>query len=444
MTGLIGWWPLHENSGKARDLSGNGNHGTLNGVTQGVEGRGGLTAYSFDGDDKLDAGSIPHLTKYTFSWWAKSRTPNDGNLHYHVDFRANNGAFGNGTGNGSLEWIHDNESETRFTVSAEIGALKWNHWCATWNGSKVILYKNGSQVDSTQVSSLKNWNFPNDTIGYYSPDNPRRFFNGTICDVRIYDRALSPQEIQTLYEWGNGDYTRRSLHDGSDLGAVSRWKFEKENMNRDNWGGNTLTDNTSAGSTSNAIDGTAKIFNGSSDHMSVANNSSFDVNAVTLSTWVNFDVVDDNYNGLVNSNVDNNGNSTYGLWRWRTGTSTDGIGFRINDDAGGSHKVSTGITPAPDVWYHYTGTFDGSLVRIYQNGRLVNETSANVTLASQTEDFWIGNTNGRSSKDALDGKIDDTRFYSRALSPSEVFQLYQWGTRGRDMRKLTVNARGDQ
>ncbi|MFT4892883.1 MAG: hypothetical protein ACI8Z7_000672 [Candidatus Nanohaloarchaea archaeon] len=50
--GLIGWWPLHENSGRANDLSGNGNHGSLNGsLTQGSAGKGGLVAYKFDGSD---------------------------------------------------------------------------------------------------------------------------------------------------------------------------------------------------------------------------------------------------------------------------------------------------------------------------------------------------------------------------------------------------------
>jgi hypothetical protein len=44
----------------------------------------------------------------------------------------------------------------------------------------------------------------------------------------------------------------------------------------------------------------------------------------------------------------------------------------------------------------------------------------------------------------FEGKLDDPRLYSRPLKSHEVFQLYQWGTRGRDMRKLTVNARGDQ
>ena len=59
MTGLVGWWPLNEDSGNtAYDLSGNGNHGSLNGgITQGVVGKGGLTSYSFDGnDDYVDVG----------------------------------------------------------------------------------------------------------------------------------------------------------------------------------------------------------------------------------------------------------------------------------------------------------------------------------------------------------------------------------------------------
>lgn len=92
MTGLIGWWPLHEDSGRASDLSGNGNHGTLSGgVTQGVAGRGGLTAYSFDGVDGEVA--LPAQTlgnSFTVALWVypRSNTPDetqDHNFWTHKD-----------------------------------------------------------------------------------------------------------------------------------------------------------------------------------------------------------------------------------------------------------------------------------------------------------------------------------------------------------------------
>ena len=48
-TGLVGWYPF---DGNASDMSGNGNHGTVNGATLGTD-RNGQTnrSYKFDGDN---------------------------------------------------------------------------------------------------------------------------------------------------------------------------------------------------------------------------------------------------------------------------------------------------------------------------------------------------------------------------------------------------------
>lgn len=54
MTGLIGWWPLHEKTGRSNDLSGNENHGSNNSPIHGIAGKGGLTAYSFNGSDDVN------------------------------------------------------------------------------------------------------------------------------------------------------------------------------------------------------------------------------------------------------------------------------------------------------------------------------------------------------------------------------------------------------
>ena len=70
--GLVAWYPF---DGNASDMSGNGNHGTVNGATLGTDRHGVVgKAYSFDGiDDWIEVSSstkLKNLSEYSISLWA--------------------------------------------------------------------------------------------------------------------------------------------------------------------------------------------------------------------------------------------------------------------------------------------------------------------------------------------------------------------------------------
>jgi hypothetical protein len=76
----------------------------------------------------------------------------------------------------------------------------WYFYAGTFDGATYKIYfngvLNGSSADSTALitNNLKELN-----IGYLDVNgSPGRFFPGTIDDVRIYNRALSAQEIYQL------------------------------------------------------------------------------------------------------------------------------------------------------------------------------------------------------------------------------------------------------
>lgn len=74
-----------------------------------------------------------------------------------------------------------------------------------------------------------------------------------------------------------------------------------------------------------------------------------------------------------------------------------------------------------DKWYHFASVFDGSSVAIYVNGKLdvkfsVEPGSINLNV-DYYDGFWIGQSCGRRY---LDGTICEARFWSRALSASEL------------------------
>jgi len=93
-------------------------------------------------------------------------------------------------------------------------AVSVNEWCfvtATWDGSTMKLYVNGelASEESTNISSLYQQEYTEDClmIGYDAGgDYPYWFFDGTIDEVRIYDKALDEYEISNIYnEINNGN-----------------------------------------------------------------------------------------------------------------------------------------------------------------------------------------------------------------------------------------------
>lgn len=449
MSGLVGHWPLHEWTGRASDLSGQGNHGTVNGATRGVWGVGGLTAYSFDGtDDYVD-------TNYTWqistgevlflSLWVRTVTTlSDGHEKFFGVFDTGDNStlqlYFNEANGDLIGAAVDGTNSRNVSYSTSIRDGDWHHvgWLVDHDDDISKLYVDGTQVDSATGSV---GTAPTDAFDAYigavrhSANDDSRHFDGDVADVRVYNRALSASEIQTLYEWGSGDYTDPSLHDGTDSGAVSRYEFTSGRLTVDSWGSNTLTDNTSAGWTTDAIRGDAKSVDGTDDRMECPDLGLGSGSSFTWSAWTQPGFAD----------ADNTGEEVLGRF---DGTSdrmgilvgqNNNVAWSVGHNDGNLLQAITadGAVTKGD-WYHITSVYDsgGPAVELYLNGILRDRTTGTVDDFATADGPWIG---ARTDSAAWhNGIIDDVRLYSRALAPEEVAQLYQWGTRGRDMRHRTV------
>jgi|GEM_PF-743345 len=74
----------------------------------------------------------------------------------------------------------------------------WYHVAATWNGSNVSFYVNGSLKQTDNQSLIPAGNTDLKRIGALEPYSD--VFNGIIRDLRIYNRSLNSTEIQNNYE----------------------------------------------------------------------------------------------------------------------------------------------------------------------------------------------------------------------------------------------------
>jgi len=204
MTGNVLLLHMNEESGTIVDYSGEGNNGTTyGGVTYGAAGKLN-TALSFDGeDDYIDCGNGSSLDfdaseSYTWEGWFKPGTPTgtygniiskleEGVSGYVIGFK-NNKIF---IGDHSSEVVH----------SSELALNEWHHFTITYNNKNVQIYING--IPDGESSSSQD--FVDDTtthllLGYFVPTN--EYFNGTIDEVAIYNRALSAEEILDHYKRG--------------------------------------------------------------------------------------------------------------------------------------------------------------------------------------------------------------------------------------------------
>jgi len=84
------------------------------------------------------------------------------------------------------------------TAPAGFDITQWHHYAGVYSPSlaKLAIYVDGVHASSTSVSGAMDADSGQIFIG--KDDYTGRFFNGSIDDVRIYDRALSASEIAAL------------------------------------------------------------------------------------------------------------------------------------------------------------------------------------------------------------------------------------------------------
>jgi hypothetical protein len=157
-------------------------------------------AYLFDGIDNYieinHSASLNLSQQISISFWAKLETSADYYWPYHIIEKYECWGIGqrefdiNGGIQTSVGYFNS------FLLNFE--ADKFYHIVMTYNGSLLRSYVNGVLSESTSASGSIITNLNNIYIGKYTLGDGY-FFDGTLDDIRIYNRALTDQEISALY-----------------------------------------------------------------------------------------------------------------------------------------------------------------------------------------------------------------------------------------------------
>lgn len=79
-----------------------------------------------------------------------------------------------------------------------------------------------------------------------------------------------------------------------------------------------------------------------------------------------------------------------------------------------------------NTWIHFSGTYDGSVSRLYVNGYQVASQTINQPLRYENVPLRFGEDTNNNAPAALglNGKLDDIQLYNRALNADEIMALY--------------------
>ncbi len=199
-SGLVAAYAFNEGSGTTTaDASGNGHTGTLSGATWITTGRSG-NALSFNGTSNLvnvaDSNLLDLTTGMTLEAWvfptalSSWRTvilKETSSSFAYVLYAHDNAPF-------PADYIKIAGTDVTAKGTASLPLNTWTHLAATYDGSTLRLFVNGTQVGSVAASGSVQVSGNPLRIGGNSLFG--EYFQGRIDEVRIYNRALGVAEVQ--------------------------------------------------------------------------------------------------------------------------------------------------------------------------------------------------------------------------------------------------------
>jgi len=412
--GLVGYWSMDEGGGTTvKDKSGNGNNGTLTSGPKWVSGKNG-GALKFDGkDDYVNCGnnnSLAPKQSVSVEAWVNLQNKND---YQRI---VNKGDVVAGSPQIGYELIYYSTGTISFRVlgSAGVGIganytfIKWNQWVhlvgvfdGTTNTARI--YENGIEANNTNnvagAGDISNSN--NLYIGARQGASVQ-FAKGVIDDVKIYTRALSPEEVRYHY---------------NDGGPVGYWKFDEGSglKARDDSGNNN--DGIISGATwTDGKYGGAIQFDGVNDYVLISGKGSLNFTGnITLSSWVKMKAVPATYGNIYSSASEN-------LTPYKR------VQYAVNSSGrvsywNGSIYLLNYYLPI-DQWVNLTISISGTNLSFYVNGVLTDSKTVSVP-DTVSQNPIIGSTT--SGVERFNGSIDEVKVYNYARTADDIRTDYQAG-----------------
>jgi len=204
-------------------------------------------------------------------------------------------------------------------------------------------------------------------------------------------------------------------------GLVGWWKLDEGSGNIAADSGDKGLDGSLVGDTSwveGIVDG-ALAFDGDGDYVDLGKDPAFNITQqITVSAWIKINAFDKKWQTIIAK-----GNSA---WRLHRHQGNNALQFACSGLVVPGNKWGS-INGTMDVndgrWHHAAGTYDGSQICLYVDGKLDVSSTASGTIKINDHPVYIGENSERPDR-FWNGLIDDVRLYSYALTADEVAAIY--------------------
>jgi hypothetical protein len=403
----------------------------------------------------------------TIEMWFKTNVTNDKDYLYtnaasgneEIRFMIfNNTLYIDGYDNGAYQF----QFSPAFTDTTQ-----WHHVALAFGTNDARMYLDGVQVASDTTVSMAISAFNNLAIGNQDggSDAAGSGFNGYVDEVRISNIARTANEIAESYKLGKDSYINQTLNTINlstkntmainvasdrpgtylsatwgesafanyqpDINTVGLWHMDEISgsgaYTKDVSGSNNNGTPTGTTYTGSGKLGGARSFNGSSDYISAARNTSINTTfdgSYSVSMWFN-------------------SNSTATIKRmWGLLDASSGYHIAmLNYPSVGKIKFYGGAGTDADAldtaranlndgqWHYAVFQIDGTTQRIYIDG-ILDASKTRVAGTASDENFYVGKSNNAtSSAEHFAGNIDEVHIDNIARTADQIRQAYEVGLR---------------
>ncbi len=339
----------------------------------------------------------------------------------------------------------DGETEELIALDAPLLNNTWYNAIVTYNGSEMKIFLNGEEVATKSASGSINTSLTHETwIGGNPNGKTSRPFKGKISDIRMFDKALTENEIEEVIS--DSSITTKDADDDGVADYIDNCP-NTPNPNQDDicqpislqhyWPLNDSTGETAADQAGN-IDGEIKgaqwgspilSFDGEDDYVNLGDDIAFSGDKATFAAWFNSEDLKNcsSWDCRILSNASGTSKSSHnfmistikrnGKTRLRFRLKTKGWVKELKADKGDLQE---------NTWYHVAGVYDGRKMRIYLDGNQVASGSKSGDIDfSHIVETWIGGNPDSPTSRPWKGKISDVRIYNEALTSGEIQEMME-------------------
>ena len=418
--GLVGYWKMDEAIGStgpaltSLDSSGNGDNGTGAGNVRQDAGKYGNGAV-FDGNgDYVNLGSTINLgTQNTVSYWLSYYDSGDAVIIGNVNSQYATYIDGPSS-SGSIYYRPDPSSGYVSVVHGGFTAGTWDYITIVRDGPSVTFYRNGQQLGTTQTLD-SNYSLVIDCFGA-SCNSGTFYLDGKLDDIRVYNRVLTPSEVEGLYQYAPGPVGWWKMDENTGTGADAV-KDKSGNANHGDMQSSMTQSDWVQGKY-----GSGLKFDGVDDYVSVTDpgaGSAIDIKTGTWEVWFKINTLASvlgSQGPIIDKYLGTGDQRSYQLVFY----TNDNIFMDLDPLGTGTYtRVSSDSALTTNQWYHVAVVADGSQAYMYINGTKQADVENFSSVFDSTADLSFG---GESGGNSFAGIIDEVRIYNYARTAEQVIE----------------------